>query len=84
MNLKLPGGCESKLDSQLQEEDEDKFSFKSIELQDGFISRRSHFVEVRATILESLCHFLTKRFEIDSDVLETITPFVNFSQNTNI
>lgn len=43
MNLKLPGGCESKLDSQLQEEDEDKFSFKSIELQDGFISRRSHF-----------------------------------------
>lgn len=86
-NVELPRGFERNLDTQLTHEmNEDKVFLKSIELQTVCPSRRAVtcFVDVRKDILDALSKFLTQRFKIDEPLLEKITPFISFSQDSDI
>lgn len=55
---------------------------KFIELQVSFFFRRARtiFDAIRASVLGSLGGFLIKRFEIDENILEKITPFMASAQ----
>lgn len=59
-NDKIPGGFEKKLSEQLlREEDEDKISFKSVDLTAGCHSRdeTTSFSDIRMKILDMLTEF---------------------------
>lgn len=89
-NTQIPGGFERNLASKLvREEDEDKVFLKSIELKFGILGCRTrrapiNVADVRSNTLVALSNFLIDRFKIDEDLLEKITPFINFDPNVDI
>lgn len=81
-NSKLPGGFKGRFYMH-----EDVY-LKSIELQAKCDSRRAVksllCEDVCIIALDALCVLLNQRFKSDDKILDKITPFINFSSNTDI
>lgn len=90
----MVGGWEATLrDSVVIEhvDGEQKIKLKNIELSSEELERRGAHLKnrdcktFRLDIIQKLLYFLEKRFEIDDEFVQLITPFVNFDkENVNL